>query len=156
MVITNPSCPLHLLLHFFLLSKNNSSKQLILMMILPLLRYFWFHSIYSLAASCSLQSAVCSLQSAVCKCHTPHLRLFVGSLQKFQQGLFVKSWIIFDSLPTLFREVHVRSRSEVYIFHANYTDLIPEGVVDCSSRIELEQNNVCQCHKLAHESIATG
>ena len=57
---------------------------------------------------------------------------------------------------TLFREVHVRPRSEVYIFHANYTDLIPEGVVGCSSRIELEQNNVCRCHKLAHESIATG
>ena len=57
---------------------------------------------------------------------------------------------------TLFREVHVRPRSEVYIFHANYTHLIPEGVVGCSSRIELEQNNVCRCHKLAHESIATG
>ena len=25
----------------------------------------------------------------------------------------------------------------MYIFHANYTDLIPEGVVGCSSRIEL-------------------
>ena len=36
------------------------------MMMPPLLRYFWFHSIYSLAASCSLQSAVC-------KCHTPSL-----------------------------------------------------------------------------------
>ena len=35
-----------------------------LMMMPPLLRYFWFHSIYSLAASCSLQSAVCSLRSA--------------------------------------------------------------------------------------------
>ena len=57
---------------------------------------------------------------------------------------------------TLFREVHVTPRSEVYIFHSNYTDLIPVGVVDCSSRIELEQNNVCRCHKLAHESIATG
>ena len=33
-----------------------------LMMMPPLLRYFWFHSIYSLAASCSLQSAVCTLQ----------------------------------------------------------------------------------------------
>ena len=33
-----------------------------LMMTPPLLRYFWFHSINSLAASCSLQSAVCSLQ----------------------------------------------------------------------------------------------
>ena len=42
----------------------------------PLLRYFWFHSIYSLAASCSLQSAVCSLQSAVCS-----LRSAVCSLQ---------------------------------------------------------------------------
>ena len=28
-----------------------------LMMMPPLLRYFWFHSIYSLATSCSLQSA---------------------------------------------------------------------------------------------------
>ena len=37
-----------------------------LMMMAPLLRYFLFHSIYSLAASCSLQSAVCGLQSAVC------------------------------------------------------------------------------------------
>ena len=45
---------------------------------------------------------------------------------------------------------------EAKFFHANYTDLIPEGVVGCSSRIELEQNNVCRCHKLAHESIATG
>ena len=34
------------------------------MMVPPLLRYFWFHSIYSLAALCSLQSAVCGLQSA--------------------------------------------------------------------------------------------
>ena len=49
-----------------------------LMMTSPWLRYFWFHSIYSLTASCSLRSAVCSLQSAVCslrsavcKCHTP-------------------------------------------------------------------------------------
>ena len=33
-----------------------------LMMMAPSLRYFLFHSIYSLAASCSLQSAVCSLQ----------------------------------------------------------------------------------------------
>ena len=30
-----------------------------LMMTPPLLRYFWFHSIYSHAASCSLRSAVC-------------------------------------------------------------------------------------------------
>ena len=37
-----------------------------LMMMPPLLRYFRFHWIYSLAASCSLQSAVCGLQSAVC------------------------------------------------------------------------------------------
>ena len=43
-----------------------------------LITIFLVHSIYSLAASCSLQSAVCSpqsavcgLQSAVCKCHTP-------------------------------------------------------------------------------------
>ena len=36
------------------------------MMTPPLLRYFWFHSIYSLAASCSLRFAVCGLRSAVC------------------------------------------------------------------------------------------
>ena len=30
-----------------------------------------------------------------------------------------------------------------FIFPANYTDLIPKGAVDCSFRIELEQNNVC-------------
>ena len=57
---------------------------------------------------------------------------------------------------TLFQEVHVRPRGEVYIFHANYTDLIPEGIVGCSSRIELVQNKVCRCHKLTHESIAAG
>ena len=54
---------------------------------------------------------------------------------------------------TLFRKV--RPRSEVYIFHANYTDLIPKGAVGYSFRIELEQNNVYRCQKLAHESIAT-
>ena len=47
-----------------------------LMMTPPLLPYFWFHSIYSLAASCSLQSAVCSLRSAVCS-----LQSVVCSLQ---------------------------------------------------------------------------
>ena len=41
-----------------------SRNKVMLMMTPPLLRYFWFHSIYSLATSCSLQSAVCSLQSA--------------------------------------------------------------------------------------------
>ena len=63
-----------------------SRNKVMLMMRLPCLRYFWFHSIYSLAASCSLlsavrglqrlQSAVCSLQSAVCS-----LRSAVCSLQ---------------------------------------------------------------------------
>ena len=48
------------------------------------------------------------------------------------------------------------STLEAKFFHANYTDLIPEGFVGCSSRIELGLNNVCRCHKLAHESIATG
>ena len=50
---------------------------------------------------------------------------------------------------TLFREVHVRPRSEVFSRKLHRPD-------SCSSRIELEQNNVCRCHKLAHESIATG
>ena len=45
------------------------------------------------------------------------------------------------------KDVYSLCRSEVYIFHANYTDLIAEGVVGCSDHIdhiELEQNNVCQ------------
>ena len=53
-----------------------SRNKVMLMMTPPLLRYFWFHSIYSLAASCSLQSAVCGLRSTVCS-----LRSAVCSLQ---------------------------------------------------------------------------
>ena len=54
-----------------------------LMMTPPLLRYFWFHSINSLAASCSLRSAVCGLQSAVCSLQSAvcSLRFAVCSLQ---------------------------------------------------------------------------
>ena len=64
-----------------------------LMMMPPLLRYFWFHSTYSLAASCSLQSAVCGLRSAVCKCHTPSCSTeqnlcSVGSLLQTQFGVW--------------------------------------------------------------------
>ena len=58
--------------------------------------------------------------------------------------------------PPLIFDRSLRPRGEVYIFHANYTDLIPEGIVGCSSRIELVQNKVCRCHKLTHESIAAG
>ena len=82
-----------------------------------LLRYFWFHSIYSLAASCSLQSAVyglrsavcslrsavCSLQSAVCglrcavcKCHTPCEKAALNQLTPYLKTLAVnrgeKKW----------------------------------------------------------------
>ena len=39
-----------------------SRNKVMLMMTPPLLWYFWFHSIYSLAASCGLLSAVCGLQ----------------------------------------------------------------------------------------------
>ena len=49
-----------------------SRNKVMLMMTPPWLRYFWFHSIYSLAASCSLQSAVC-------KCHTP---IHVGLIEQ--------------------------------------------------------------------------
>ena len=59
-----------------------SRNKVMLMMTSPWLRYFWFHSIYSLAASCSLQSAVCSLQSAVCS-----LRSAVCGLQSAVCGL---------------------------------------------------------------------
>ena len=59
-----------------------------LMMTPPLLRYFWFHSIYSLAASCSLRSAVCSLQSAVCG-----LQSAVCSLQMSYTGRILVCYI---------------------------------------------------------------
>ena len=38
-----------------------------LMMVPPLLRYLWFHSIYSLAASCSLQSANVIHRNLLCQ-----------------------------------------------------------------------------------------
>ena len=53
----------------------------------PLLRYFWFHSIYSLAASCSQQSAACSLRSAVCGLAVCGLWSAVGGLQSAVCGL---------------------------------------------------------------------
>ena len=80
--------------------------------------------------------------------------LWLDGLQKKERLLVVyrnKGAVIINI--TLFCKE--RPRSEVYIFHANYTDLIPKGAVGCSFRIELEQNNVCRCHELAHESIAT-
>ena len=89
---------------------------------------------------------ICRLQTADCRLHEA-ARLLIEWNQKYRN----KGGVIINI--TLFREV--RPRSEVYIFHANYTDLIPKGAVGCSFRIELEQNNVCRCHKLAHESIAT-
>ena len=85
-----------------------------LMMMPPLLRYFWFHSIYSLAASCSLQSAVCSLQSAVCKGHT--LPSWSGSplgSQAFQLGC---SGLQVGRLST--------SDEEVFCPHANLSGLL--------------------------------
>ena len=86
------------------------------------------------------------LQTADCRLHEA-ARLLIEWNQKYRN----KGGVIINI--TLFRKV--RPRSEVYIFHANYTDLIPKGAVGRSFRIELEQNNVCRCHKLAHESIAT-
>ena len=52
----------------------------------PLLRYFWFHSINSLAASCSLQSAVCSLQMSFTELFMRGFR-FRSSLKKWSARL---------------------------------------------------------------------
>ena len=93
-----------------------------------------------------LQTADRRLQTADCRLHEA-VRLLIEWNQKYRN----KGGVIINI--TLFREV--RPRSEVYIFHANCTDLIPKGAVGCSFRIELEQNNACRCHKLAHDSIAT-
>ena len=102
------------------------------------MHHLWYHK--TVYAICRLQTADCIRQQD-CK---------LNEIKKYRNN----GGVIINI--TLFSEVHVRPRSKVYIFHANYTDLIPEGVVGCSSRIELEKNNVCRCHKLAHESIATG
>ena len=64
------------------------------MMMPPLLRHFWFHSIYSRAASCSLQSAVCSLRSAVCS-----LRSAVCSLQSANVIHRLCFLIVFNYFP---------------------------------------------------------
>ena len=99
-------------------------------------------------ADCRLQNADGRLQTADCRLHEAARLLILNDYcQKYRN----KGGVIIN--VTLFREVS--PRSEVYIFHANYTYLIPKGAVGCSFRIELEQNNVCRCHKLAHESIAT-
>ena len=94
-------------------------------------------------ADCRLQTADCRLQTADC------MRQQDCKLNE-TKNIVIKVVII---NITLFRKE--RPRSEVYIFHANYTHVIPKGAVGCSFRIESEQNNVCRCHKLAHESIAT-
>ena len=54
-----------------------------MMMTPPLLRYFWFHSIYSLAASCSLQSAtvIHRLDSRESFLHVWFLEPFVWCIQ---------------------------------------------------------------------------
>ena len=87
-----------------------------LMMTPPLLRYFWFHSIYSLAASCSLQSAVCGLQSAnvIHRCiYTEIYRL--ESTLYFEEILFIGLEIrvfvcmVAKSIYSLFVSSHVWS-----------------------------------------------
>ena len=72
------------------------------------LRYSWFHSIYSLAASCSLQSAVCSLQSAVCSLQSAVCspRSAVCSLQSAVCGLQSANVIHRLSLGSYHTETH--------------------------------------------------
>ena len=94
---------------------------------------------------CRLQTADRRLQTADCRLQTADcIRQQDYKLNE------TKSIVIKVAPSSTFREVHVRPRSEVYIFHANNTDLIPKEVVGCSCRIELEQNNVCRRHKLAY------
>ena len=95
--------------------------------------------------------ADCRLQTADCRLQTADRTLHEAARLLMKPNYCNKGGVIINI--TLFREV--RPRNEVYFFHANYTDLIPKGAVGCSFRIELEQNNVCRCHKRAHESIAT-
>ena len=71
-------------------------------------------------------NGVWHLQTADCRLHEA-ARLLIKWNQKYRN----KGGVIINI--TLFREV--RPRSEVYIFHANYTDLIPKGAVGCSFRI---------------------
>ena len=112
----------------------------------PDLKNFLFFPDFSLTVATLIKCGVWHLQTADRRLHEA-ARLLIEWNQKYRN----KGGVIINI--TLFREV--RPRSEVYIFHANYTDVIPKGAVGCSFHIELEQNNVCWCHKLAHESIAT-
>ena len=111
-------------------------------------------STYMYHSTCSPVYDICRLQTADCRLQTADYMRQQDCKLNETKNMVIK--VASSSTLPFFREVHARPRSEVYIFHANNTDLIPEGVVGCSSRIELEQNNVCRCHKLAHESIATG
>ena len=74
-----------------------------LMMMPPLLRYFWFHSIYSLAASCSLLSEVCGLQSLVCSLQMSHTEKKTRGFGVLLLGwsFFVKNWGIGVTLSEL-------------------------------------------------------
>ena len=112
----------------------------------PTTRYMTFADCRLQTADRRPQTVDCRLQTADCRLHEA-ARLLIEWNQKYRN----EGGVIINI--TLFQEV--RPRSEVYIFHANYTDLNPKGAVGCSFRTELEQNNVCQCHKLDHESIAT-
>ena len=68
-----------------------SRNKVMLKMMPPLLRYFWFHSIYSLAASCSLLSAVCGLQSAVSSLQSANV-----THRKKKQGVWrLAAWLRF-------------------------------------------------------------
>ena len=59
-----------------------------LMMMPPLSQYFWFHSIYSVAASYSLQSAVCSLQMSYTEFSTGSYFTKTKAMVKIQKKNF--------------------------------------------------------------------
>ena len=61
------------------------------MMTPPLLQYFWFHSIYSLAASCSLQMSYTVVVDTICAAPVEGIIIFgywalSGSKQGRDQG----------------------------------------------------------------------
>ena len=99
-------------------------------LLLEATKYMYIMDDYGISQSgvWHLQTADRRLQAADCRLHNA-ARLLIEWNQKYRN----KGGVI---NITLFRKV--RPRSEVYIFHANYTDLILKGAVGCSFRIELE------------------
>ena len=107
-------------------------------------------------ADCRLQTADRRLQTADCRPQTADRRLQTADCRlQTADCMRQQDCKLYETKNIIIKVASSSTLHEAKFFHANYTDLIPEGVVGCSSRIELEQNNVCRCHNLAYESIAS-